>query len=342
MPERRPAEAGGIAATSRPAASEATPAGHPRGNRWRPVVALLGTVLFIGLAGVAIWLRAWLPLQAQLAGNASRLSEHAQRLDALSAWQGTASEDLVALENRQQILSHRVDQLGPERLAAWSLAEADYLLSSAGRAATFDYDPARAALALQLAGDALAPVAGSGRVRRSIADARAVLEAARVPDVGVLGDELGRAAQSLQEAGLREPGAASPPAAAPPPGWRGTVQQAWRQLSDVIVVQRVGTPVQPLLRPEETQYLHQQLGLKVTAAQFALQRRDNEAFRRELADLQAWAEAYLDTAQPATRGALDTLVRLAGVDLRPSLPDLSAAREQLSELRRASAAGRGP
>mgnify|MGYP005813648841 CR=1 FL=1 len=297
-------------------------------------------VVVMVLAGVAVWLRGWLPLQARLAGHAASLSEHVQRLDALDTWQGTASEDLVALESRLQVLSHRVDQLGPERLAVWSLAEADYLLSGAARAASFDYDPARAALALQLASDVLAPVAGSDGVRQAIAVARTALEETRVPDLGALGGELGRAAQTLQAAGLREPGAAPTPAA--PPGWRGTVQQAWQQLSDVIVVQRVGTPVQPLLRPEETQYLHQQLALKVTAAEFALQRRDNAVFRRELADLQAWAEAYLDTAQPATRAALDTLARLAGVDLRPSLPDLSAASEQLSALRRASAAGRGP
>lgn len=312
----------------------------PPKARWAVRAMAVALLAVLVLAGVGGWRFAWQPLQAQLADHAQRLAMQGQRLDALEVWEGTASEDLAAFESRLRALSQRVDQLGPERLAAWSLAEADHLLRSAARAAAFDYDPVRAGLALQLASATLAPVAGSGGVRRAIDRARAALEEVRVPDVGALGGELAQAGQTLRSAGLREPGVASMPAASP--GWRGTVQQVWQQLSEVIVVQRTGAPVQPLLRPQEAEYLRQQLALKLTAAELALQRRDSDAFRRDMADLQDWAKAYLDTSTPQTAAALATLTRLAGVDLRPALPELSGLAGQLDALRRNNVADRAP
>ncbi len=289
---------------------------------------------------MAVWSRMWQPLQAQLADQARSVVAAEQRVDSLENWRSTASEDLVALEKRARDLSARVDQLGPARLAVWSLAEADYLVRSAQRAAAFDYDPARAALALNLASATLAPVPGSAGARMALDKARSALEQVRVPDVGVLSSELAQAARALQVSPLREPGTA--PVAAAAPGWRGAVQQAWQQLGEIIVVQRVGTPVQPLLRPHEIQYLRQQLALKLTAADFALQRRDSSAFQRELADVQLWADAYLSASEPATTTALGTVTRLSSVDLRPPLPDLSTLGAQLDALRRATGADRGP
>lgn len=325
----------------RPGPARETLAPVARRGKWRRVAVTLVLLLAVlTLAGAGGWRLLWQPLQTRLAEHAERLDTHSRQLDALDAWRGTASEDLAAFESRLRALSQRVDQLGPERLAGWSLAEADYLLRSAVRAATLDYDPVRAALALQLASATLAPVPGSEGLRRAIDGARAALDTVRVPDIGALGGELAKAGQTLQAAGLREPGVA--PALATNPGWRGTVQQVWRQLSEVIVVQRVGTPVQPLLRPDEAEYLHAQLALKLAAAELALRRRDNDALRRDVADVQEWAAAYLDTGTSATADALATLARLAGVDLRPALPDLSGLDGQLDALRRRGAADRMP
>ena len=288
----------------------------------------------LAVAGVLAWLRLWQPLMADQAAQTQTLTELGQRLSSLETWQSSASDDLATLEAHHRDLAARLDQLEPARLTAWALAEADYLIRSAQRAAAFEHDPARAALALGLASASLAPVPGSRPARRALDSARAALLAVHVPDLDALDAELTQAARTLEAAPLREPGSApTPPATG---GWRGAVQQAWRQLKEVIVVQRVGTPVQPLLRPQESQYLRQQLALRLAAADYALMRRDSEALRRELADLPRWADAYLDLGDPATAGALATLARLAQVDLRPPLPDLSGLDQALATLRRAT------
>lgn len=292
------------------------------------------------LAGAGVWLRIWLPLRAQLAEQAANQSELARRLDALDAWQATVNDDVATLEARSRDLARRLDRLGPAQLAEWSLAEVAYLLRGAQRSAGMDYDPGRAALALGLASASLEAVPHSDDLRRAISSARAALEKVQVPDVNALGQELAQVAAALRTAALREPGTTA--VAAAPSGWRGTVQQVWNQLGDIIVVQRVGTPVQPLLRPQEHAYLRQQLALKLTAADFALHRRDSLALQSELADLRSWADAYLDTSQPATAEALASLTRLAGIDLRPPLPDLSGLDEQLEALRRAVSTDRMP
>lgn len=306
---------------------------------WRFLLFLL-VVAIVLVASAAVWLRVWQPLQAQLATQTQAQTDLTKRLDALDIWQSTTSEDIAALERRSRRLTARLDQLGPARLTAWSLAEADYLIRSAGRAAQFDYDPARAALALHLASASLAPVPGSGSMRTAIDSARGALERVSVPDLNALSDEFAQAANTLKAAPLREPGTAV--VESTPPGWRGALQQAWRQLSEVIVVQRVGTPVQPLLRPQERQYLRQQLALKLAAADYALRRRDTTALQDELADLRGWADAYLDVNAPATAQALAALNRLASTDLRPALPDFSGLGEKLEALRRSATADRTP
>lgn len=296
--------------------------------------------VLLGCAG-AVWLRLWQPLQAQLGAQTTALAELTGRLDALDAWQATASDDLSALEGRNRGLTARLDQLGPARLAAWSLAEANYLVRSAQRAAHFDYDPARAALALSLASASLSPVPDSSAARAAIDSARAALENVQVPDIDALGSEFTQAANTLKAAPLREPGTPAPQSAGPT-GWRGAAQQAWSQLSDVIVVQRGGAPVQPLLRPDEGQYLRQQLALKLTAADQALRRRDSAALASELTDVSQWAQAYLDGSTPGTVSALAVLTKLTNTDLRPPLPDLSDLSDQLATLARAASPDRNP
>ena len=317
----------------------ATARSRPRPSPWPFLLFLLAIAIAL-LAGAAVWQRGWQPLQAQLATQAQAQADLARRLDALDTWQSTASDDLAALEGRSRALTARLEQLGPARLTAWSLAEADYLIRSAQRAAQFDYDPARATLALDLASASLAPVPGSGGLRAAIDGASAALAKVRVPDLGTLSGQLAQAANALKTAPLREPGTVA--VESTPAGWRGAAQQAWRQLSEVIVVQRVDAPVQPLLRPQERQYLRQQLALKLAAANYALRRRDSSALQGELTDLRVWADAYLDSSAPATAQALVALNDLAGTDLRPPLPDFSGLSEQLEALRRAATADRMP
>lgn len=329
----------GTAKPESPPVSAAAPApGRRTRSGWLVLVAVL-IIAAAPLGAAYLWQRVWLPLQQDIAGDRQALKDLSQRHAALETWQASASDDLSALEKHHRDLSDRLDQLEPGRLGAWALAEAEYLVHSAQRAAVVDHDPQRAALALRLASLRLAPLPNSGGARRAIDNARTALRAVHVPDVGSLGDQLATAAATLSAAPLREPGEA--PAAPAATGWRGALAQAWQQLGEVIVVQRVGTPVQPLLRPHETQYLRQQLALKLTAADYALQRRDTASFQRELAELRSWADAYLDTHVEPTSRALATLARLANVDLRPSLPDLTGLDEPLSNLRRATIGAEG-
>lgn len=319
------------------ATTDTPPPPRPRPARYRwAFLALLLIVVAGVVAAAAVWQRAWQPLQVQLVALTQTQADLAKRVDELGIWQSIASEDLAALEGRSRSLTNRLDQLGPARLTTWSLAEAHYLIRSAQRAAQFDYDPARAALALQLASSSLEPVPGSSGLRATIDSAHDALQRAQVPDLNVLSDEFTQAANTLKAAPFREPGTAI--VAPTPPGWRGALQQAWHQLGEVIVVQRVGTPVQPLLRPQESQYLRQQLALKLATADYALRRRDTAALQRELTELRGWTDAYLDSSTPAMTQALVALDRLATLNLRPALPDFSGLDAQLEALRRTATA----
>ncbi|WP_372695653.1 uroporphyrinogen-III C-methyltransferase [Immundisolibacter sp.] len=309
------------------------------GRVWLLLLTLV-LVVFAAAAGV-FWVRFWQPLQLQVAAFSHAEERAAQRLDALVAWQATVSDDLAALEGRSRGLEARLEQVGPARLVEWSLAEAAYLLSNAQRAARLDADPKRAALALELAGASLAPVPGSAGLRAAIDSAQRRLRNIEVPDADILASELAEAGRVLKDAPLREPGQVSAAREPSATGWRSALGQAWQQLREVVVLQRVGAPLQPLLRPDEQRYLRQQLALKFAAAEYALRRRNQAALRSELADVQVWAEAYLETDGAPVAKALAAVRRVADTELRPQLPDLTDLSVQLDALRRrAGAVGR--
>jgi uncharacterized protein HemX len=325
------------ASTAEDAAQRPHGKSTPRRPWWLLSMVLLLAIL-VAAGGGTFWFRVWQPLQARLVTQSQTETRLAQRVDALVAWQATVSDDLAALEGRSRGLEARLEQVGPARLVEWSLAEASYLLGNAQRAARLDADPARAALALELAGASLAPVPGSAGLRASIDSAQRRLRGIDVPDVDALAGELADAGRLLKEAPLREPGHAEQTVAPPVSGWRGALDQAWQQLREVVVLQRVGAPLQPLLRPDEQRYLRQQLALKFAAAEYALRRRNQAALRSELSDVQVWAEAYLDTDTAPVARALATVRRLADTELRPQLPDLVDLSVQLDALRRRTGA----
>ncbi|MGD9951425.1 MAG: uroporphyrinogen-III C-methyltransferase [Burkholderiales bacterium] len=305
-----------------PAPEPAAGPGAAGGAGWR----ILGGLLIAAALGVSAWvyhdsrtrlgatqeelaqrLRA-IEEEARLARAAAREAQEAARemqskVAALEARVADALGQQAALESLYQDLSRNRDE--------WQLAEIEQVLAIAQQQLQLSGNVRAALLALQLAESrlALAERPQFQPVRRALE--RDIERLGALPATDVVGmsarlDGLLAAVDSLPlalEARLERPA----PAPAPAPGAGGALARfgasLWRDLKELVIVRRVGSPEPPLLPPGQAYFLRENLRLRLLGARLALLARNQDAYAADLGTAAKWLERYFDARSPAAREA---------------------------------------
>lgn len=128
-----------------------------------------------------------------------------------------------------------------------------------------------------------------------------------------------------------------------PPVDAGFPQRVWgaikTALSAIFTLRRSEGPALRLLAPEEEILAARILQLKLEGARIALLSGDGAALRDLANSAGAWLRSYYNVADPAVRGALEELERVAQLELNPAPPDISRSLALLRAQLAASAAG---
>lgn len=323
------------------------PAGQPAPNkpprRWGMALVVL---LLLGAGG------AWLVLlgkstlhsldgtlanlAAESSANASRLQGLQQRLDALAGEQAQASATRGALEAQLSQLEGRIAALPKSQDAAWAplrLAEADALLLLATQRLELARDVAGAAAALGLAAARLGEELPALR-SALLADA-AGLQEFRDTDATALANELGAFADAAAGWPVRLGTPVEDTAPAPvADGWRGLLAALWHDLLGLVEIRAAGDgSPDPMLAPERTALLHQQLALELMTARIAVLARDNPTRNAALQSARSLLAQSFEVDHDGVRGALSRIEGLAKIDLKPALPSLEASQAALAAAR---------
>jgi uroporphyrin-3 C-methyltransferase len=262
-------------------------------------------------------------LQTQRQGMAQqqiRLDEERERARQQAA---DLNESVAALHRR----------LGRDS-ARWMVAEAEYLIQVAQQRLTLAQDPLTALEALRLADRRLQETGDPGwiGVRELLAEETAALASLRAPDVPAIAAQL--AALAEQAAALQPRNAASPAAIAPAsPGddgaWRRVLRDGWEGFRSLVVVRRHDNPAAAMLSPDQAYFLGQTLRLQIDTARLALLRADPASYRGSLDAARQLLATYFDPTDPSSAAVSAALERLAGVDLRPPMPDVTRSLRAL-------------
>lgn len=273
-------------------------------------------------------------LQALDAAQDERMGEIAGRVETLNSALDSRLEAIARLENRMtdqresaQVLADRVDQLYRRMQSEnddWRIAEAAYLGRIALHRLQFNDDVAGALEALEAADTLLAGLGGSGVDRReAIARATDRLLEISPPDKAGIDRSLSRLADALPELplaeGLQTGTAAAEEQAEPASGgmvedWSARAERAWGRLreglSELVVISR-DREVAPLPDPESRFLLQQNLMLQVETARLAALRGEADVYAQSIARIQAWVDAYFDSASEAVAAVNERLDELA-------------------------------
>jgi len=276
--------------------------------------------------------------ESREARTLGRQSQEAQRellakLGSLEAKMAESQNQQVALEVLYQELARNRDE--------WQLAEIEQVLAIAQQQLQLSGNVRAALLALQLAESRLSRVDRPQflPVRRALTrdvDRLKSLPVLDVPGLSLAIDRLIAAVDTMPLAFDERAERATPAKAAKPtPSEGGNYlsrlgSEVWKELRQLVVVRKVEAPEPPLLLPQQSWFLRENLKLRLLNARLALLTRDEAGYREDLRVAQAWIQRYFDARAKASQAALAQMRQLSSASISfepPSIVDsLEAVR----------------
>lgn len=122
-------------------------------------------------------------------------------------------------------------------------------------------------------------------------------------------------------------------------GWKNALNETWRQLQSIVVIQYHEQPITPLLTPERRAYFDQQLSLLLTQAQWAFMQNDAKLYQQSLQLATQWVENNYASKASQVQSFLKNLKKLSSIQLNTTYPDLSPLIIKISDVKKDSAQG---
>lgn len=354
---------------AKPTSATATSTIAGRSTAWPGIIALILAIIALLLSGYLIWENLKLQQQAQnlesnllsqvessLAGSRADVSQNLssinQQLGQIQASAETGQRNVDELHER---LTRSIQQVTAQQRTSdkdWLLAETEYLLRLANQRVLMEQTASGALTLLKSADEILleADDVSLYPVREALASDIAALEA--VPQVDTEGVFLRLSAMKQQTSQLRQipvtdrrqlpnlleemtPDSLKESWGS---GAKAAMNRAMDKFEQLVVIQRHNEPIEPLLSPEQTYYLKQNLELMFEQAQLSLLQRQQAAYDDSLSKAADWINTYFEPQDSTTQALLRGISELETLNVAPEIPAISgslqALQAHLAELRR--------
>ncbi|WP_299182140.1 uroporphyrinogen-III C-methyltransferase [uncultured Neptuniibacter sp.] len=327
---------------------------------WPGKLALPISIIALGAAGYLYWLS--LQQTTSVAQNnaaieaqvSTSLGEARGSLDQaiasmnqkLGQLQAQSQSDKNNIDELQQRLTKSIQQVTANQQTSrkdWLLAEVEYLLRLANQRVLMENTADGAVKLLKSADKILKETDDVSiyEVRKALAADIAALEA--VPELDTEGVFLKLGALNNQVPNLRLIPLSeqrklpelleevTPDVVAE--SWSAGLEASWGKAMDkldqLVVIQHRDEPIEPLLSPEQTYYLQQNLHLMLEQAQLALLQRKQASYDASLNKAQNWISTYFEQKDGTTLSLLKGIGELKEVSVTAEMPDISGSLRSL-------------
>ena len=270
----------------------------------------------------------------------SQLNETTDQQKSLAQKAQSNEQNQQALQATLEQMSQQLKELaiakGKEPLF-WKVSEVEYLLSVANHRLILEKDVSTAKTALQDADTRLRAIGDPGLipVRNKVADEIGQLKQVKLPDIAGMASQLGSIAGTIDTLpfikNIRALDSIEKPEL--PTETDTSFSFISRVVKDIanglFTIQRTNEPVEPLLPPQEKQYLKHNLNLKIEEARIALLNQETALFHKNLTAVEDWTKKYFNEQDPSVATMLQSVSELKQVELQPSLPDISHSLRDL-------------
>ncbi len=317
----------------------------------RGVLALVAVVISMVVAGA--WFEGRQSQKALRAEVAQRLSAADTALAQAQARESSLANELREAQAKLALVEARVAEsqtqqaslealyreLAPSR-DELALNEIEQVLLLAGQQLALAGNVQAGLAALQLADAKLARIDRPQLVPLRRALARDIDRLKSVPYVDTAGmslkvDQAAAVIDSLplaRDERLPAPELSSAPAAPDEAQWRVLLREAWTELRSLIRVEVADRAAAPLVPPQQSYFLRENLRLRLLAARIALLSGDVAGFKADVTAANAWTKEYFDTRAKAVTTFSATLAQLAATPMPAEVPDLSTSLNALRSI----------
>ncbi len=115
--------------------------------------------------------------------------------------------------------------------------------------------------------------------------------------------------------------------------WQRFWQEVWQEVRGLVRIENTQQKEMPLLSPDQTFFLRENLKLRLLTARLALQSHDEASFRRELKTAQIWVKRYFNSQSNEATQTLSDLQTLIVSDISIDVPDISDSLEAVRNYR---------
>ncbi|WP_415904648.1 uroporphyrinogen-III C-methyltransferase [Neptuniibacter sp. QD48_55] len=357
--EETTAEAGNVAASEQ-SAPEPKVEKEKKPATWPGKLALPISIIALGAAGYLYWLS----LQQSDSVAQNNAAIEAQVSSSLSDARGSVDQALAGmnqtlgqLKSQSQADKNNIDELQArltksiQQVTAnqktnrkdWLLAEVEYLLRLANQRVLMEQTSAGALKLLKSADKILKETDDVSiyDVRKALAADIAALEAVPVLDTEGVFLQLGALNNQVQNLRLipiskqhKLPDLleeVTPEVVEE--SWTAGLEESWSKATDklnkLVVIQHRDEPIEPLLSPQQTYYLQQNLHLMLEQAQLALLQRKQSSYDASLNKAHDWVSTYFEQSDGTTQSLLRGISELKSVKVTAEMPDISGSLRSL-------------
>ncbi len=347
--------------------SETRQARRSRSGFWFGIIIL---VIIIGLAGAGFYLFTQLrdkqeDLGGEVKGQMSKqLSDYQAQLVAIQSQLASIEANVEGkdthftktladfsqlhnekLESTRKELSESIvgvqRQLGKTR-GDWLIADAEYLLSIANERLYLIGDVNTTREALEAADQRLRESGDTSiyKVREAIARELLDIKSVVVPDVVGLYASI----QTLQDRveplvlllpytgkALSSPTLTEDKQSVAQSEEQGVLDSAITHLKGVVTIRHTEHEVEEILTPEEAQFIHEQLRVKLEMVKIALVQHNESLFKSGLTDAKSWTEKHFANNAEVSHFIAE-LDQLSTIKIRSQFPDISASLKMLRDI----------
>jgi uroporphyrin-3 C-methyltransferase len=126
---------------------------------------------------------------------------------------------------------------------------------------------------------------------------------------------------------------AGPPADADTSAWMRFTRELWRDMRELVRIERMDRPDVALLAPGQVYFLRENLKLRLLGARLALLAHDEKSFKADLKAAREWLTRYYDTRDPAVANAATAVRQLQEGPISIDVPDVASSLEAVRNYR---------